>query len=281
MLQIKELRKKFGATVAVDGISLSIEKGEIFGLLGPNGAGKSTTVNMAVGFLQPDSGEICVAGQGSPSEAEVRRNIGVAPQELALYEEMSGVENLQFMGALYGLSRTALRTRSSEVLEEVGLLDRGADKVGTYSGGMKRRLNIAAALMHKPLLLFLDEPTAGVDPQSRNMILETTERLAKEGTTIVYTTHYMEEAERVCQRVAIVDRAKIQAIDSVENLIAEHGGQNTLVVELEEETLRLKTEKPLDELNRLASEHTFERFYLERPTLEQVFLNLTGRSLRD
>lgn len=281
MLQIKELRKKFGATVAVDGISLSIEKGEIFGLLGPNGAGKSTTVNMAVGFLQPDSGEICVAGQGSPSEAEVRRNIGVAPQELALYEEMSGVENLQFMGALYGLSRTALRTRSFEVLEEVGLLDRGADKVGTYSGGMKRRLNIAAALMHKPLLLFLDEPTAGVDPQSRNMILETTERLAKEGTTIVYTTHYMEEAERVCQRVAIVDRAKIQAIDSVENLIAEHGGQNTLVVELEEETLRLKTEKPLDELNRLASEHTFERFYLERPTLEQVFLNLTGRSLRD
>ncbi|MBL4633352.1 MAG: ABC transporter ATP-binding protein [Kofleriaceae bacterium] len=281
MLQIKELHKRFGATVAVDGISLSIEKGEIFGLLGPNGAGKSTTVNMAVGALQPDSGEICIAGQGAPSKPEVRRMIGVAPQELALYDEMSGVENLHFLGSLYGLSRTTLRTRIGEVLEEVGLQDRGGDRVGGYSGGMKRRLNIAAALIHNPSLLFLDEPTAGVDPQSRNKILETTERLAKEGTTIVYTTHYMEEAERVCHRVAIVDGAKIKAIDTVANLISEHGGQDTLVVEFQDETLRLQTEKPLEELNRLAAERAFERFHLERPTLEQVFLNLTGRSLRD
>lgn len=281
MLKINDLHKRFGETTAVNGLSLSIEKGEIFGLLGPNGAGKSTTVNMAVGFLAPDRGEISIAGKGSPVDPNVRKLLGVAPQELALYDELSGHENLQFFGSLYGLSKSVLRKRIDEVLQDVGLEDRSADQVKGYSGGMKRRLNIAVALLHKPELLFLDEPTAGVDPQSRNKILETTQRLAKEGTTIVYTTHYMEEAERVCDRVAIVDCGKIQAIDTVDALISEHGGQNTLVVDLKDETLRLQTESPLDELNRLASEHHLERFHIERPTLEQVFLNLTGRSLRD
>ena len=281
MLEFIDIHKRFGDTVAVAGLSLEVKAGEVFGLLGPNGAGKSTTVSIAVGMIAPDDGQVLVGGKGEPSDPEIRRRIGVAPQELSLYSELSAQENLRFFGALYGLSRRALEERANEVLRSVGLEDRRADRVGGFSGGMKRRLNIATALMHEPELLFLDEPTAGVDPQSRNAILDLVEKLSDQGTTVVYTTHYMEEAERVCGRVAIVDKGKVLAVDTVDQLIDAHGGQSVLVAELADRTIRMATEDPLAELNRLADEHSLRRFHVERPTLEQVFLNLTGRSLRD
>jgi ABC-2 type transport system ATP-binding protein len=197
-LALRGLRKRFGKTVAVDGLSLSVRKGEILGLLGPNGAGKSTTVHMAVGLLSPDEGEVQVAGLGSPRQPEVRRQLGVAPQALALYEALSAEENLRFFGQIYGLSGRRLAERVDWALEFSALTERRRDAAGTFSGGMKRRLNLAAALVHDPRILLLDEPTVGVDPQSRNAILERIAELRQQGRTVVYTTHYMEEVTRLC-----------------------------------------------------------------------------------
>ncbi|MDO8677693.1 MAG: ABC transporter ATP-binding protein [Acidobacteriota bacterium] len=204
MLTLTDLRKTFGKTVAVDGLSLSVRKGELFGLLGPNGAGKSTTVSLSVGLLAPDSGQVSIEGLGNPMEPAVRQRIGVATQAVALYEQLSGEENLRFFGEVYGLSGATLSSRVAWCLDFVGLTDRKGDRVGTYSGGMKRRLNLAAALVHEPDLLLLDEPTVGVDPQSRNKIFENIETLHREGRTIIYTTHYMEEAERLGDRTAYI-----------------------------------------------------------------------------
>jgi ABC-2 type transport system ATP-binding protein len=281
MLRFEGVRKSFGSVAAVDGLSLEVARGEVLGLLGPNGAGKSTTVNLAVGLLAPDGGMVSIDGLGRPTEPSVRRRVGVAPQALALYELLSGEENLRFFGEVYGLSGPALAGRVEWCLAFVGLADRARDRVGTYSGGMKRRLNLAAALVHQPELLLLDEPTVGVDPQSRNQIFDNIAALRRSGTTIVYTTHYMEEAERLCHRIAIVDHGRLLALGTLAELLADHGGPPTLIVEANGASERVETTDPLAELNRRAAERSISSFHVERPTLEQVFLSLTGRSLRD
>ena len=281
MLTLSNVRKTFGKTVAVDGLSLSVRKGEILGLLGPNGAGKSTSVSLSVGLLAPEAGTVTIEGSGNPAEPNVRQKIGVAPQALALYDTLTGEENLRFFGEVYGLSGAALDQRVRWCLDFVGLTDRKDDRVGGYSGGMKRRLNLAAALIHDPQLLLLDEPTVGVDPQSRNKIFESIEELHRQGRTIIYTTHYMEEAERLCDRIAIIDAGKLLALGTFAELLAAHGGPPTLMVKTNGEERRSQTANPLGELNRIAATATIEAFQMERPTLEQVFLRLTGRSLRD
>lgn len=281
MLTLNHIRKTYGSTIAVDDLTLEIRPGEIFGLLGPNGAGKTTTVNLAVGVLIPDCGEVSIAGLGSPTQPVVRRSIGVASQSLALYDDLSAEENLSFFGGMYGLTRRALRHRVSWSLDFVELSDRRHHRVKTYSGGMKRRLNLAVALVHDPVLLLLDEPTVGVDPQSRNALFDNILALRDEGKTIVYTTHYMEEAQRLCDRVGIIDHGRLLALDSVEKLIEEHGGQQTVTVTQASGVQTLTTDEPLATLSRLQESGTLLSYSVKRPNLESVFLNLTGRQLRD
>jgi ABC-2 type transport system ATP-binding protein len=281
VLNLSDVRKTFGKIVAVDGLSLSVRKGELFGLLGPNGAGKSTSVSMAVGMLTPESGTVTIEGHGSPTSPAVRKAIGVAPQSLALYDLLTGEENLRFFGEVYELSGAKLAERVKWALDFVGLSDRKDDRVGGYSGGMKRRLNLAAAVIHDPQLLLLDEPTVGVDPQSRNKIFESIEALHRDGRTIIYTTHYMEEAERLCDRIAIVDAGKLLALGTLTELLAAHGGPPTLIVRSNGTEQRHQVADPLAELNRIAAQSPIDEFQMERPTLEQVFLRLTGRSIRD
>ncbi|HEV8269452.1 MAG TPA: ABC transporter ATP-binding protein [Thermoanaerobaculia bacterium] len=252
MIEIRNLVKKYpgAAANAVDGLDLTIERGELFGLLGPNGAGKTTTISILSALLTPTSGTVRVAGFDVVKQAnEVKRRIGVVPQDLAVYPALTARENLAFFGRLYRLSGATLRARVDEALERVGLCDRGDDRVDTYSGGMKRRVNIAAGLLHRPEVLLLDEPTVGVDPQSRNFILDGVAALAKEGLTVVYSTHYMEEVERLCSRIAILDHGRVLETDSPKALVARHGGEPVVEVKL--------------------------------PSLESVFLHLTGKRLRD
>ncbi|MEE8169010.1 MAG: ABC transporter ATP-binding protein [Phycisphaerae bacterium] len=281
MLMLSKLRKAFNGNVAVDDLTLTIERGEVFGLLGPNGAGKTTTVNMAVGLLKPDGGTVELDGCGAPVEPRVRARIGVATQALALYEEMSGEENVRFFGRLQGLNGSTLAERTAAAIDFVGLAPRKRDRVSTYSGGMKRRLNLAAAVVHQPDLLLLDEPTVGVDPQSRNAIFENIEAMRDRGCTIVYTTHYMEEAQRLCSRVGIMDYGKLLALGTVSELIQKHGGQSRIVAQRAAGEMQITSDDPLDELRKLQDAGDLIGFHTERPTLETVFLNLTGRTLRD
>ncbi len=281
MLSLKNVRKSFGPILAVDGLSLDIHRGEVFGLVGPNGAGKTTTMNIALGQLAPDEGTVEVSGAGSPVDPRVRRQLGNAPQSLALYQELSAEENLRFFGKLYGLRGVDLKQRIERLLEMVGLSDRRGDRVKTYSGGMKRRLNLAVALVHDPLLLLLDEPTVGVDPQSRNAIFELVKALHADGRTIVYTTHYMEEAERLCDRVGVMDHGRMLALDTVDALVSRYGGDRVVIAEGSEGEVRLETDDPLAELARWQAEGRLRRFRVELPSLEAVFLHLTGRTLRD
>ena len=281
MLTFDNVHKRFGDIVAVDGLTLTVGRGEVLGMLGPNGAGKSTTVNMAVGLLSPDQGQVVIDGRGDPQWPAVRARLGVAPQALALYDTLSGIENLRFFGEVYGLTGDRLRERVDWSVAFVGLTDRATDRVNTYSGGMKRRLNLASALVHDPELILLDEPTVGVDPQSRNQIFENILELRRLGRTLVYTTHYMEEAARLCDRVAIIDRGRLLALGTVPELLNLHGAQPTLVAQTDRGQQRIETTDPLAELNRLAAIGAVTTFHLERATLEQVFLHLTGRSLRD
>jgi ABC-2 type transport system ATP-binding protein len=240
MLQIEGLSKRFGKRVAVDRISFGVARGETVGLLGPNGAGKTTTIAMICGIARADAGRVLLSGvpPGAGDEA-LKRRIGLVPQDLALYEELSAWANLQLFGGLYGLDAVLLRQRAEQALALVGLSDRRDDRVHSFSGGMKRRLNIAGALLHDPDLVLLDEPTVGVDPQSRNAIFENLEALKRRGKTLIYTTHYMEEAERLCERVLIMDHGRVLADAPTSTLKAEHGN------------------------------------------LEQAFMRLTGRDLRD
>lgn len=288
MIKVQGLGKSFGDTRAVDDLSLDIEAGEIFGLLGPNGAGKTTTISMMVGLLKPDQGVVQIDGKnseveerGSPLDPKVRARIGVAPQALAIYEELTGRENLAFFGKLQGLHGKSLKERVDWTLDFVGLADRAKDKAGAYSGGMKRRLNLAVALLHDPPVLLLDEPTAGVDPQSRNALFENIHALKAQGRTLVYTTHYMEEAQRLCDRVGIIDHGRMLALDTVDKLLDTHGGKDCLVVETGGEEKRIETDEPLDVLIEMKQQGKIESFQVIRPDLEQVFLNLTGRQLRD
>jgi ABC-2 type transport system ATP-binding protein len=244
-LVVDNLYKSFNGQKAVDGVSFSIEQGEVFGLLGPNGAGKTTTIRILSTILPPDHGDVTIGGHSIRHDPNaVRRIIGVCPQELALYAEMSALDNLVFFGKMVGLDSREAKAQAMTNLETMGLADRARGKVDKYSGGMKRRVNFAIALMGHPRLLFLDEPTVGIDPQSRNMIYETIEGLRDKGMTVLYTTHYMEEAERLCQRVAIMDGGRMVALDTPDGL------------------------KRLIGLS-------------EEATLEDVFLKLTGRGLRD
>jgi len=281
MLCLNQLRKTFGTLVAVDDLSLEIGRGEVFGLLGPNGAGKTTTVNLAVGLLAPDHGTVTLDGGGSPTDPKVRAKIGVAPQALALYDELSGEENVAFFAKLQGLTGRMLAERVRWSLNFVDLWDRRGDRMSTYSGGMKRRLNLAVAVVHDPPFLLLDEPTVGVDPQSRNAIFDNILVLKEQGRTVIYTTHYMEEAQRLCDRVGIIDQGKLLALDTVDELIAAHGGKSVLTVERTDGEVSVETDDPLAELDKLRQQGELLRFRVDRPDLERVFLNLTGRHLRD
>jgi ABC-2 type transport system ATP-binding protein len=296
MLSIRSLRKSYGGRLAVDGLDLEIAPGETFGLLGPNGAGKSTTIRCALGLTRPDGGEVSLRGLGDPREPRVRARIGYAPQELAVYDEMSGIENLRFFGRLHGLRGARLAERIDWALDFAALADRARDRVAGYSGGMKRRLNLACAAVHDPELLLLDEPTVGVDPQSRNHLFETVEQLAAAGKTVLYTTHYMEEAQRLCDRVAVIDHGRVLACDRVDTLLERHGGRSTVEAELEEppadpgrlpgrdqdRTLRFEADDARDALATLQRAGVaYRTLHVRRPDLESVFLELTGRSLRD
>src|SRR5438132_5757519 len=281
MLRLSGVRKTYGKIVAVDSLDLEIRRGEVFGLLGPNGAGKSTTVGLCVGLLEPDRGTIELEGVGPPTQVAARSRIGIAPQALALYEELTAEENLRFFGTLHGLTGASLAARVQWALDFVGLTPRARDRATTYSGGMKRRLNLAIGVVHDPPLLLLDEPTVGVDPQSRNAIFENILALKREGRTVLYTTHYMEEAERLCDRVGIIDQGRLLALDTVPGLIGAHGGRSTLVLSENGTETRLETDDPVAELARLGERARHGRFRLEQPDLEAVFLRLTGRTLRD
>lgn len=303
MIKAENLRKSYGPTVAVDDISFEVQKGQTLGLLGPNGAGKTTTIQMLCGLLKPDAGKIMLDGKTDPGLIDVRMSLGVVPQALALYEELSALENLRFFGKIYGLSGQKLKERVNKCLDIAGLEQRSKERVSKYSGGMKRRLNMVCSLLHDPPILLLDEPTVGVDPQSRNLIFETIEDMSKQGRTIIYTTHYMEEAQRLCDKVAIIDYGRILDMDSVENLIARHGGPSHIEAELEEnqsdinkikqfvddkniqfeETkIRFQTGRPMESLAKLNSSGVrFLSLKVQTANLEDVFLNLTGRRLRD
>tara|TARA_R110000782_G_scaffold101029_10_gene187585 strand:- start:85689 stop:86558 length:870 start_codon:yes stop_codon:yes gene_type:complete len=289
VLSLRGIVKRYGKVAAVDGLSLDLRRGEVFGLLGPNGAGKTTTLSIAVGLIAPDRGEaVLVAADGTeigrPTLARVRARIGVCPQSDALYANLTARENLVFFATVQGVPRGERGARADELLAMVGLGERGDDAVGGYSGGMRRRLNLAAALVHKPELVLLDEPTAGVDPHSRSAIYAIVDGLRGAGTTVVYTTHSMDEAQRLCDRVAIMDHGRVLAVDTVDGLIDQFGGHAVVTVTHAPPrgAERTETERPLEVLAGvdLKSPEVLG-VRIDRPDLERVFLSLTGRSLRD
>jgi len=305
MISIQQVTKKFPAVVALDSVTLDINDREFFGLLGPNGAGKSTLMSLIVGYLNADSGTIRIDGKiVSQDNLEIRKEIGFVPQSLALYEEMNAVENLEMFGRLYDTDSRELKGRMTEQLNAVGLYDRRKDKVKNFSGGMKRRLNMIVSLLHDPNVLLCDEPTVGVDPQSRNAIFDFLESLNDQGKTIVYTTHYMEEAERLCDRIAIIDHGNIIALGTTDELLEKLPYDETIVIAKNPETTRQKNVFQdfgtlLEEDDHLelkpTGEFSLSKFFgkieehglkyqwieLHRPTLEALFLQLTGRRLRD
>ncbi len=284
MLLFDHVSKRFGDLCAVDDLSFELEPGEVFGLLGPNGAGKTTAINMAVGLLEPDEGVVRFAGKRfdrDPREARNRRALGLAPQSIALYEELGAADNLRLFGRLYGLAGEDLREQVAACLDFADLTKVAKKPLSQYSGGMKRRLNLAVAIVHDPDLVLLDEPTVGVDPQSRNAIFERVEELRDRGKQVVYTTHYMEEAQRLCDRVAIIDHGRLLALDAIPALIRSHGGSGNLVVKAGDDESRHETTDPLGTLAELQDRQKVDHFEYLPPDLETVFLNLTGRALRD
>ncbi|HVN14165.1 MAG TPA: ATP-binding cassette domain-containing protein [Anaerolineales bacterium] len=311
ILEVQNLVKKYGDFTAVNGISFDIKDGEIFSLLGPNGAGKTTTISMLSTLYAPTSGDALIGGYSVTREPmAVRRVIGVVPQDLALYEDLTARENLIFWGQMYNLSGKSLTTRVDEVLEQIGLTDKAKNRIKTYSGGMKRRVNIGVGLLHKPRLLFMDEPTVGIDPQSRRAILDTVKDLNQHGMTVLYTTHYMEEAEELSNRVGIIDHGKLIALGTQKELTQQVGENEALILHLGEndnaETLAnavsgikgiqkadatdhevsiicLEAEDVLAPVVTKANERGMKirSIDIKEPNLEAVFLNLTGRALRD
>ncbi|KUP08737.1 antibiotic ABC transporter ATP-binding protein [Bacillus coahuilensis p1.1.43] len=311
MLEVKKVSKSFGKRDVVKDISFHVQTGESFGLLGPNGAGKSTTISMICGLLSIDKGDIMVGGLPvSQKSMEVKRRIGIVPQEIALYPSMSARDNLIFWGKMYGLSGKEAKIRSLEVLEFIGLSNRGNDKIDTFSGGMKRRVNIGAALMHHPSLLIMDEPTVGIDPQSRNHILETVKQLNNEGMTVIYTSHYMEEVEYLCSRIGIIDHGEVIALGTKNELTNRIAGGTIIELTLQEmkeefieavtileevekvhsfpEELKMEifvsdSHRVLGQLISLSTSYhcTVTSVDVKEPNLETLFLQLTGRTLRD
>jgi len=307
MIDVQDLRKQYGDLVAVDGISFTAEAGQIFGLLGPNGAGKTTTIGCMSGLLKPTSGRISVmAHDVVRDERASRQHLGVVPQELALYLDLSAADNLFYWGAAYGMSRELLKRRVSEVLELIGLADRARDRVSHFSGGMKRRLNFGCGIVHSPRVLLLDEPTAGVDPQSRVRLLDLVRHQARAGTAVVYTTHYMEEAQDLCDRLAIVDRGKLLAIGTLEQLRALVGEKDlvrltgrfdppaatraleslddieVLTVSPEGVTIAARgASRKLPAIFAALASSEIQETTLGVPSLESLFIKLTGRELRE
>ncbi len=306
MIQVQNLSKSFQNIKAVNDISFTIDKGEIFGLLGPNGAGKSTTLNMMSTILKSDTGTIHIDGiHLNENSKECKHLIGVVPQEISLYEDLSAYQNLLFWGNLYGIPSKEMKESIHTVLKLIGLLDRKKDLIKTYSGGMKRRINIAAALLHNPKVLFMDEPTVGIDPQSRNHIFEVIETLNKQGMTIVYTTHYMEEVERLCDRIAIIDSGKIiaqgtqsqlkglvQTKESIqfEFIFLSESNVNQLREVLPHSMVqnenKLLVECTVQELSKVITacnelQLSIKDIQLNKVNLESIFLSLTGKQLRD
>jgi ABC-2 type transport system ATP-binding protein len=308
MLRVERLCKSFGAIRAVDAVSFEVKPGEIYGLLGPNGAGKTTSISMISGLLKPDAGDVSVAGTPFWSDPQkAKRIMGVVPQELAIYEELTGRENLEFWGRMAGLSSREARERTTELLGALSLADRAKDAVKTYSGGMKRRINLGCALLHRPQLLLLDEPTVGIDPQARLNILEFIRNLRSSGTAILYTTHYLEEAESLCNRIGIIDHGRLLAEGTLAELQDRLGGDRLFTLEADfknsspdswdgfHQRFRIiqKSEKqlvvasvgardPADCLKDLLGLPVHvENVALKRPSLNDVFLQLTGRQLRE
>jgi len=305
MLTIENVTKRFGEIVALDRVSLSLARGEFFGLLGPNGAGKTTLMSLVAGLRAPDSGSISINGQRvGPNAMAPRHELGFVPQAIALYEELSAEENLRLFGKLYGLAGQELRARVDDGLHAAQLFERRQDKVQTYSGGMKRRINVVASILHRPALLLCDEPTVGVDPQSRNAIFEFLQRLNADGMTIVYSTHYMEEATRLCSRIAIIDHGRLLALGTLDELLT-HLPFSELVriARNDQTTAQMQALAEYGEITKAEDAYLFKLrdglrfseffaaaeelglpyryFNIRRPTLEDLFLHLTGKNLRD
>ncbi|MGD0173916.1 MAG: ATP-binding cassette domain-containing protein [Anaerolineales bacterium] len=311
ILEVKNLSKKYGDFAAVKGISFEIPEGEIFSLLGPNGAGKTTTISMLSTLFAPTGGEATIGGHSIVKEPMAVRNlIGVVPQELAIYDELTGRENLVFWGQMYGLAGRTLRHRVDEVLEQIGLTDKAKKRVKTYSGGMKRRVNIGVGLLHKPRLLFMDEPTVGIDPQSRRAILDSVKDLNRQGMTVLYTTHYMEEAQELSNRVGIIDHGELIALGTQAELTRQVGENDKLILHIDESqngaALAAAVRLVPGVLKADVTDHTvaiiapqaeeimvpvitqantlgmkIRSVDIREPDLEAVFLSLTGRALRD
>jgi len=305
MLQLRSLTKRYGALTALDDVSLDISRGEFFGLLGPNGAGKSTLMSLIAGLRAPDTGTLTLDGAPlTTSNFTNRLSLGLVPQSIALYEDLSAEENLRVFGELYGLRGATLRARIDEALTAVQLTDRRRDQVKKFSGGMQRRLNLVAGLLHRPKLLLCDEPTVGIDPQSRNAIFDFLEQLNREGLTIIYSTHYMEEATRLCSRIGIIDQGKILALGTLDELLTRLPFDEEIEFPATPATapfavlLAAHGEiTPADDRHRFRPKPNFKLstfythaesqalpsriFTTQRPSLEAVFLHLTGRTLRE
>jgi ABC-2 type transport system ATP-binding protein len=303
VLAVHEVQKQYGQAKALRGVSLSVQPGELFGLLGPNGAGKTTLLSIVSGLLAPSTGTVQIDGQRlTMTDRELRRKIGFATQDLAIYPELTARENLEFFGRLYGLKDDVLKTRVKTLLDSVALSDRADHRSSTFSGGMKRRLNLAVALVHEPKLLLLDEPTTGVDPQSRRHIFEQVQQRNRDGLTVIYTSHYMEEVQELCSRIAIVDHGQLVACDTLTNLLGRLEATAKLEVDNLSDTAlsQLKTWPELTSVQRDGSTLTIagpklatvlgkvlsfvgpvRSLEVTPPTLERVFLSLTGHTLRD
>jgi ABC-2 type transport system ATP-binding protein len=305
MLSLTSVTKRYGALVALNEVSLDIARGEFFGLLGPNGAGKSTLMSLVAGLRGPDAGTVTLDGATvSAHRPATRRSLGLVPQSLALYPKLNADENLRIFGGLYGLRGAELRARIDEALTAVGLTDRRSDLVQTYSGGMQRRLNLVAALLHRPKLLLCDEPTVGVDPQSRNAIFEFLQARNREGLTVIYSTHYMEEATRLCSRIGVIEHGRILALGTLDELLARLPFEEEIRFPAGEATAALagtlaahgdlatvdglhrfrpRPDYPLSAFFTLTEAHRLpgRLFVSQRPTLEALFLHLTGRTLRE
>lgn len=307
MFQVEGLVKSYGSLRAVDGVSFTVAKGEVYGLLGPNGAGKTTTMSMISGLLAPDEGRVLFDGVDLAQEPlKVKAKLGVVPQEAALYETLSARENLRFWGGLYGLTGAPLQAAVDRVLDLVGLKDRAKDPVKQYSGGMKRRVNLALGLVHSPRAVLMDEPTVGIDPQARLNILDAVKAVAASGTTVIYTTHYLEEVEQLCDRIAIMDHGKILAEGGLDELKSRVGGRDIVTVRgtFDGSEIKSRVEQipdvqvttadagrlvlsvggrgSVDLLSRVLAEGLpIEGISIQPPSLNTLFLNLTGRELRD
>lgn len=308
IIEASDLVKKYKDVVAVDGVNLGIEEGEIFGLLGPNGAGKTTTISALLGLIKMNGGNVRIYGKEfQQNSRDTKRKMGYVPQEFAFFDELNAFDNVMYWGKLYGLKGKELNNAVKEALDIAGLWDRRKGKAKTFSGGMKRRLNIACAIIHKPQILVMDEPTVGVDTQSRNNILEAVRELNRNGTTVLYTSHYMEEIEAICDRVAIMDFGKVIALGTVDELINSMFAEKVIRVEFSidmDEAVKMIKDKDIEGITGIEKHETFVdiRFVgdftnilkamfnldletkglsLEKPNLETVFLKLTGKKLRD